>query len=263
MQGPIIAASSAFAGLFFAIGLAIAQQEEVLHESPFGTTLVEFVASHPELTLSDVAAFANARLAEHGISYQFYVTHDPPGKQLVLAGGQRRFVAKMVEDSETGPCGEHWLPIPAVRVDEESIDIVYDGKKTTVARPVDLLLDRVTVFSADRRTTLLDVHVPWQMYPDGITADGSAVLVYYSLGQEGDAWWVNVRAKHPEITNSYPMLVLTIGKAGLKFTSDPQLYAYQPTEEVKEPADQDRGGYFHRLRFKGSGLVMEFDAPCT
>lgn len=267
MQGPITVVSLALAGLVITAGPAVAQHEEVLQESSFDTVLAEYVTSHPGASLSDVASFASARVLEHGLDYVFDLAGGSSGEKLVLEAGERRLVAAIPNQGELGACGEHWLSIPAVHADVHSIEVVFNGERITVQRPEYLHLNSMVVYTPDQETVITKVDVPWQTLPFGVSRDGNAVLISYALPEETLPWWSEIRKRYPQITLSSPLLLLAVDTSGTHFNGDPDLYvdpyANNLTEQVTGFTGEKASGYLRRVRFKSSGLVVEYQGPCT
>lgn len=56
-----------------ALGLATAARaaETAIEASPIDQRIAAFIAEHPQAKLDEVAVFANAELAKHGLTYRF------------------------------------------------------------------------------------------------------------------------------------------------------------------------------------------------
>jgi hypothetical protein len=97
--------------LLYGCRFAMAQEADVLEKSPLIDLVTRHVVEHPDASGSEVAAFANARLAEYGIDYDATRIDDAstaPTEQ-ILEVDARRFIARVAEVPETSPCGAYYL----------------------------------------------------------------------------------------------------------------------------------------------------------
>jgi hypothetical protein len=227
--------------------------------------LTAHLRAHPETTLEDAAALANELLERYGINYEFAILEEERREafDITLSAGPRRFVTDAVSDSGAGPCGERWVTVSAKHVDETHIAIVQNGKTFIANRLQDMALDTVKVFAPDGTTLLFEAHVPWQTIPEEVVPGGDAVVVYMPLYDDVPEWWKAVAKAHPGIFTRYPHLMLAVGAEGTRFLGDVERYVGHSFENVDRPGDKGMGSFFRRIRFKDSGFVIEFQAPCT
>src|SRR5690606_37250261 len=68
-----------------------AAETTAIEASPLEQRIVAFIADHPEAGVDELAAFANAELAQHGLTYQFD-DFDDESAALTLQGEGRTFV---------------------------------------------------------------------------------------------------------------------------------------------------------------------------
>jgi len=242
----------------------MAAADDELPLSPLRDLIVAHIKAHPDATLAEVAAFANARLSENGVDYELAIyDRVPPDRTVVFEAGSRRLLSRTPEEVGIGPCGEFRVTVPAVRVGLDSIDLVSGGQRLTVPRPAGLEGESMTVYSADQKTAINRIDVPWPTFPRGVLPDGSAVIIDFGLGEEVAAWWQRVRATNPQITLDYGDLLLQVGVDGLRFVEDVGRYGDEPIESITDFPNPSKDSYRHRDRFPRSGLVVEYESPCT
>jgi hypothetical protein len=250
--------------------LCLAQEADLLKKSPLIDLVTRYVVEHPDASGIEVAAFANARLAEYGIDYDAARVDDAsvaPKEQILQADG-RRFVAEITEVPETSPCGAYYLTIPAVSATSETIDVIHERKKSTARRPENLLLDAVTVYAPDQQTIISQFQVPWQKEPPvAVLPDGSAVIYIVGLGRYRHVGPSGEAAPRKDFGGPYPALLLQVSAKGLTFVGEARLYdAGEPIEEIKDWPGAPEFHARQRRRFGHSGLVVEFPGPgpaCT
>jgi hypothetical protein len=255
------------AAMLLCVGhLCLAQEADSLEKSPLIDLVTRYVVEHPDASGIEVAAFANARLAEYGIDYVDDASVAPT-EQILEADG-RRFMAEIAEVPETSPCGAYYMTIPAVSATSETIDVIHERKKYTVRRPENLLLDAVSVYAPDQQTIISQFQVPWQKEPPvAVLPDGSAVMYIVGLGRYRHVGPSGEAALRGDFGGSYPTLLLQVSANGLTFVGDARLYdAGEPIEEIKEWPGAPEFHARQRRRFGHSGLVVEFPGPgpaCT
>lgn len=237
--------------------------DEILEVSPIDDLIIDYVATRPDATLEEVAAFANARLPEYGLNHDFYKTEVPPDRTVVLQAGTRRLLRTTPADIDTGGCGQYWVTLPAVRSSDESIDIIHRGERLTVPRPADLYIEWVTIYDADQKRMLNRFDVfGYLSSPLGVLPDGRGLILSFPLDDEASPWWQRVRATHPHILESNAHLRVQIDADGVEFVGDPSGYADQPSEEIDDFDKRGLSDVF-RTRFFDTGLVIEYSPPCA
>jgi hypothetical protein len=243
----------------------MAAADDVLGSSPLHSLIVDYIKAHPDATLAEVAAFANARLPENGVDYELAIyDRVPPDRTVVFEAGARRLLSRTPEEVDIGPCGEFWVTVPALRAGPDSLDLVHKAERLTVPRPAGLENESMTFYSADQKTALSRIDVPWSAFPRGVLQDGSGVIIDFGLGDEAAAWWQHVRAANPQITPpDYSHLLLRVGADGLRFIDDASRYGDEPVESIADFPNPSNDSYRHRDRFPNSGLVVEYESPCT
>jgi hypothetical protein len=252
-------------GLVFSCGGAAAQETQVV-PSPLKHRIAAFVAEHPQATLAEVAAFANRLLPELGLAYEFDDFATDTGA-VRLQGERRAFVADYGEEDDTtrGPCGEWFVPLPALRVTKEWIDLVQEGRAWRVTRPETLRLDAMTIMTPDRSEVTATIEVPWQSTPAGATADGRGVIVRQYLWEEAEAvaaWWSQLRTKDPAVADSYPFLPLIVTEADVRYADDPALL-HEPASKGAEVVESSENAYLRQQEFIAPNFVVEYSEPCT
>ena len=242
----------------------MATADDVLGSSPLHSLIVDYIRAHPDATLPEVAAYANAHLPENGLDYELAIyDRVPPDRTVVFEAGSRRLLAHTPDEVDIGPCGEFWVTVPAVRAGPDSLDLVHKAERLTVPRPAGLEGESMTVYSADQKTLLSRIDVPWSVFPRGVLPDGSAVIIDFGLGKEVAAWWQGVRAANPQIKLEGGDLLLQVGADGLRFIEDAGAYAEEPAETITDFPNPTKDSYLFRDRFPSSGLVVEYHTPCT
>ena len=259
MRGTLLA----MAAILWIAAPPSATAADELSDSPLREVIVEHLQQHPEASLEQLIAFANASLGRYGLDFEVYMAYRPPDGRLVLDAGSRQVTASMHELVDEGPCGEHWFTIPVRRVDRDSIEVVLEGETLSVRRPPDLKFDQMKILAGDQQRVIKEIDVSYGSRPDGVLADGSAVILYFGVGGEFGPWWERVRAAHPNITAPGPFLLLQVAPEGIEFVTDIGLYAGEPAENVKDVPGKAENPYLQRDRFPRSGLVVEYLAPCT
>jgi hypothetical protein len=234
-----------------------------LELSPVRDLIADFVRTYPDATLEDAAAFANARAAEYGVNYEFFMLEEPPARTVVLRSGTRRLLAVTPADVDLGACGEFWATLPAVRSGDDRIEIMHQGERISVARPADLLIESMTIFSADGQTVVERIDLPWWSWPLRVLPDGHGIILAFPLGEEAGAWWQRVRAAHTQIWEPYPHLRAQISADGVRFLGDPSAYVNESIERIDDFRGRLEDSYLHRDRFLNSGFVVEYHTPCT
>jgi hypothetical protein len=222
--------------------------------------ILDYVAVNPTASLEDVVAFANERIAELGFVYEFDYVGTPVPRDVALTGdaGEIRFgVAE-----EPGPCGEEWVHIPIMRIAAEYMDIVDEGRQSTVRRPKNLVLDRHTTRRLPDGPIIATFEVPRQTMPYAVSDDGTIEYIRYSLGPRAETWWNDVRQHGRLVADPSPFLLLALSESAPRFVSDPGLYRAQPTEDLPLPPDVG-SGFARRWLFKESSIVIDFEGPCT
>jgi hypothetical protein len=220
-----------------------------------------YLRDHPDASLAQAARYANAQLARYGIDFSFDVQEPQPDPDSVdLQVGRQRLTFYL--DSDPGSCGEHWLEIPAARVDRDRIIVPRNGRPWVITRPDALRLDDMVVYAADGKRKLLTVEMPWETEPAGVSPDGRSVYIYYDIGDGARAWWNRLRAADPRLEADFPVLVLAISRRKLQFLADRELYHGQQAERLALPGNAGDDDFRTRLRFKPSGLIVEYSAPC-
>ncbi len=222
--------------------------------------ILDYVAANPAAPLADVVAFANARIAELGLVYAFDYVGTPVPRDVVLTGDASETRFRVAE--EPGPCGEAWVHIPITRIATENMDIIEEGRKSTVRRPKNLVLDRHTTRRSPDGPIIATFEVPWQTLPYAVSDDGKIEYIRYGLGPRAEPWWNAIRQHGRLVGDSSPFLLLGLSQSVPRFVSDPELYRAQSTEEL--PPSPDIGSDFaRRWRFKESSIVIDFEGPCT
>lgn len=222
--------------------------------------IVEYIAAHPGVSLDDVVTFANSRITDSGLIYYFdHIATAPPLEIVLVAGTQR--IHFPVSD-EFSACGERWVRVPAVGVDANSIDIPYRGVVVHFSRPRDLRLDLHTTRATPDGDVIATFEVPWQSVPYAVSNDGRVEFIPYRLPAKVRPWWDGIRQRHPAIAETTPFLLLALGQSPPRFVSDPETYRAHPIEPLPVP-DEMKSGYAFRSRFRDSGIIVDFEAPCT
>jgi hypothetical protein len=224
--------------------------------------LAEFVEQHPQASLAEVAARANALLAKFGLLYRF----DDFGEadSVRLAGTERDFVFRYDPVGDGGPCGESFVELPAVRVTREWIDLAQQERIWRVARPETLYLDAMTVLTADQSAVTATVEVPWQTTPSGVTADGRGVVVRHYFWNQGAAkeWWAAQRKSDPAIRAELPFLPLIVTEESIRYADDPALLR-DPSANEPEGAESSENAYLRQQEFLQPHFFVEYNEPCT
>ena len=238
----------------------VAVADEELKPSPLRDLIVDYIKFHPDASLAEVAAFANARLPENGIDYEFAIGGELMTKSSMLLpnvfeAGSRRLLSGGGVD--LGDCGILVSTVPAVlRARPDAIDLVHRGEILTVLRPDGVLIETMTIYSADQQTILGRIEAPWRASPRGVLPDGSGVILEFSLRNGVFKWWQRVRAANAQITRYDSYLLLQVDAQGVEFIGDPDRYGDERAERV---ADFHSNGFCRdRVRFPGSGLVVEY-----
>lgn len=251
------------AGLLFGMASRQADGYEWVEQSPLRALVRGYVKLHPDATLEEVAAFANEWLPVLGLNYEFVMFEAPPNRTVTLEADSGSIVIELPDEIDRGPCGELWATAAAVHSSPESIDLILRTEKLTVPRPADLLLDSMTIYSADQQTVLTRIDMPWSDTPHAVLPDGRGVVIDFKLFDGFDDWWKRVTAAHRQITRRYPSLLIEVDAEGVRFVTDPARYADEPIEDIDEFPGSDEFVDRHRWRYLRSGLVVEFDMPCA
>lgn len=238
-------------------------QEIPLEPSTLRAAVSDYARQHPAATLAEVAAAATELLPRHGLNFHFFWSEDEAGRKLTLKGANRVFVETL--DDSVGPdaCGEFWFTVPALRVGDGWIDIVHRGEIVRVERPEILRLDWTKTLAADGATVLRTLEMPDWPDPVGIGADGKTVLIEFPLDEDSMRWWQRIRAAHGNIERSRPALRIEIGGDAPVFVADAAKYGGETVEYIRDFPEKKANGYLQRLRFGDSGLIVEYQSPCT
>jgi hypothetical protein len=222
--------------------------------------IVDYIAAHPGASLEDVVAFANSRITDSGLVYYFDHVASAPALEIVLVAGTQEI--RFPVSDEFSACGERWVRVPAIGVDADSIDIPRHGEIVHFPRPRDLRLELHTTRATPHGDVIATFEVPWQSVPYAVSNDGRIEFIRYMLPAKVAPWWDGIRQQHPDITETTPILLLAFGQSSPRFVSDPEIYRSHPTEPLPVP-DEMKSGYAFRWRFRDSGIIIDFEAPCT
>jgi hypothetical protein len=239
-----------------------------LEASALKDAILNLVTVQPEATLQQVAAFANAGIARFGLTYQFVLSVPEttvPGS-IWLDGESATYALRLRDDPITepaGPCGEVWAPLPVTEVRADSLVVVHWRGAERVARPEQLWLDEMKIWSADLTTLLATVEVPWQTIPFGVTPDGRGILVYQPLYEEASDWWRRIKATHPDIPGDTPFLLLAVSEDGFRYVDDSALYVLPRSKRRTDLPGDPHNAYLGYEEFLDPHVVVEYSAPCT
>lgn len=249
LRGPAIASALSVGVLLAAAG----SQADDLRQA-----VTAYVERNPSASLIDVASFAEARREELGVPYDFELRAD--ATEVVLEAEDRRLTVPV---REIGPCSERWVSLPVLHVSRQAIELVQENRVITVHRPRELRLNTHRILAPDGLTTTATIEVPWPTTPSRVAADGRALYIRFHLLHEGNQWWSNVRARHAQITDAHPYLVLTISADGsISFVGDPAFYTDEPIDELEE-SSAEASPFHRRWRFRHSGFIVDFEIACT
>lgn len=240
-----------------------AAETTAIEASPLEQRIVAFIADHPEAGVDEVAAFANAELAQHGLTYQFDDFDDESGA-LTLQGEGRTFVLDYGGRLDSGPCGEWFVAVPAVAVGRTWIDLAQEGRVWRVTRPETLYLDTMTVMTADQSAVTATIEVPWQSVPAGVTADGRGVVVrdYIAEDPAVRAWWERLRRNDPAISSDDPFLPLIVSEDAVRYADDAALLR-EPASNGAREVESSENAYLRQEEFVSPNYVVEYSLPCT
>ena len=231
-----------------------------LSASPLSQDVTRFLIEHPETGLRKAVEFANQRLQEVGMNFQFDAHADPKDKSVSISAGGKELSAEI---SDEGACGERFVSIPAVRVTKARIDLPQNGKIVAAQRTASLHLDSMQVLSPDLRSVLADVEVPSETFPHGITTAGS-ILLELPLGSGAAEWWSRRRqeSKLKYFAGDMPYLLFEMIGGAPRFDPDEKHYLADTEPLANAPKDA-KNAYARYWKSKTSHLVVRFSAPCT
>ncbi len=233
--------------------------------SPLYKTLDQFVWDHPNASQDQVAQFANARLQEFGINFDFDIAgsigrNKPEARSQgvtdiggeapydielqLLGGGHQTFLISVGDD---GPCGERIVTLPIVAVTRHSILLAVKGRQYRIRRPTSFALDVMELVDAGMRKPLHRWEVPYESTPAGVSADGATLyLEGFSLSYGKHLW-------------------LAISDKGLELVPSATLADQSSAEMIEHHPTDPRNAYLSFMRFivRGKPMIIRFSAPCT
>lgn len=247
------------ATLLFALpSISFAAKPNSLERSPLAEDITKFVIAHPEASLQKTVEYANLRLQDVGMNFDFDARIDAKDDSVQIDAEGRATSASVEEEGE---CGERFVPIAAVRITKSTIELPRNGKVVVARRPASLKLDSMQVMSPDLQNVIADVEVPSQAFPRGVTTAG-AILLDFPLGGGAQEWWSRLQAKSKYFQGDAPYLIYEMVGGAPRFMDDERLYV-NDSEPVSNASTDPKNAYVRYLKFKSTHLVVRFSAPCT
>lgn len=157
--------------------------------------IIKYKNTRRSATAREIAEYGNSLLPIKGYNYWIDVgdLNKKKGKEarilseelqvypysMTLSGGKNRSFLIFAPRNDSCCCGYFYAEFPVTRITETSITFISNGNKYAVNRPKDLAISEVyeLVDIKDPSKTLRKWQIPYETYPEGISADGTKLYI--------------------------------------------------------------------------------------
>jgi hypothetical protein len=238
------------------------QQSSLITSSSLLEDVQRKLQEEPNIPLEKLAEYANRLLAEKGLNYDFEVCEAIGPKrfkktpdtlsQISYSYPMRQTDGHLINlqfvstNPADGLCGECFSSIPAQRVIKSEMEILSNGQRLRLKRPLSFNLDQAELVDQSMKTVSRTWQLPYQTAPVGISEDGMRLFIPLESGPEA--------------------LILELSEDGRVQFRARTAVALQGEGETIENAPRDRkNAYLGFKRFKAGGrtYIVKFSWPCT
>ncbi len=229
-----------------------------IEASDLRDSISSWIARHPEAEFEEAARMANRFLRLHGYPLVLDARRKVKKGQteVKIVSGKKVFHFTSGKELSSSPdiCGERFLRIPALLVNQNTAALIHKGKEYRFSLK-GFQREKFRIFRGKR--LISTIFAPEPSEPIGISANGKSIYLKFPLNEaETIGWWQKVAVFQPSLLDEEPYLTLRVQNHRLYFDENIEHLAAQEFEV--EEGDESS----FRWKFLPSKLVLELSSRC-
>lgn len=229
-----------------------------IEASDLRDSISSWIARHPEAEFEEAARMANRFLRLHGYPLVLDARRKVKKGQteVKIVSGKKvfHFTAGKELSSSADICGERFLRIPALLVNQNTAALIHKGKEYRFSLK-GFQREKFRIFRGKR--LISTIFAPEPSEPIGISANGKSIYLKFPLNEaQTIGWWQKVAVFQPSLLDEEPYLTLRVQNHRLYFDENIE---HLPAQEF-EVEEGDESSF--RWKFLPSKLVLELSSRC-
>lgn len=229
-----------------------------IEASDLRDSISSWISRHPEAEFEEAARMANRFLRLHGYPLVLDARRKVKKGQseVKIFSGKKvfHFVAGKELSSSPDICGERFLRIPALLVNQNTAALIHKGREYRFSLK-GFQREKFRIFRGKRLVST--IYAPEPSEPIGIASNGKAIYLKFPLHEaQTIGWWQKVAVFQPSLLDEEPYLTLRVQNHRLYFDENIE---HLPAQEF-EVEEGDESSF--RWKFLPSNLVLELSSRC-